>query len=92
MESIQQQPATVRQAQPIDTINQNALQPVKRLPSFGISFGIMNHIVTGEMQPFYIYRYGFYEAHTAWRADPIAISFLFGLRPLEETEAAFPGQ
>jgi len=52
----------------------------------------LTQILTGEMQPFYIYRYGFYEGHTAWRTDPIAIAFLFGLRPLKEIEAAFPGQ
>ncbi len=52
----------------------------------------LTEMMTGELQPFYIYRYGFYEGHTAWRADPIAIAFLFGLRPLEEIEAAFPGQ
>ncbi|MCP5520493.1 MAG: hypothetical protein H7A46_02950 [Verrucomicrobiales bacterium] len=49
-------------------------------------------IFTGEMQPFYIYRYGFYEGHTEWRTDPIAIAFLFGLKPLEEIEATFSGR
>lgn len=52
----------------------------------------LTQIVTGEMQPFYIYRYGFYEGHTGWRTDPIAIAFMFGLRPLAEIETAFPGQ
>jgi len=52
----------------------------------------LTQIFTGEMQPFYIYRYGFYEGHTGWRTDPIAIAFLFGLKPLEEIEAAFPGR
>jgi len=52
----------------------------------------LTQVLTGEMQPFYIYRYGFYEGHTAWRTDPITIAFLFGLRSLEEIEAAFPGQ
>jgi len=46
---------------------------------------------TGEMVPFYIQRYGFYEGHTLWRVDPIAIAFIFGLRTLDEIEAAFPG-
>jgi hypothetical protein len=44
------------------------------------------------MQPFYIYRYGFYEGHTAWRTDPIVIAFMFGLKPLGEIEATFAGQ
>lgn len=47
---------------------------------------------TGEMVPYYIMRYGFYEGHTSYRADPVAIAFIFGLRSIEEIEAAFPGQ
>jgi hypothetical protein len=49
-------------------------------------------IHTGEMVPFYIMRYGFYEGHTGYRADPIAVSFIFGLRTLEEIEKAFEGK
>ncbi len=49
------------------------------------------HIHTGEMVPFYIMRYGFYEGHTDYRADPLAISLIFGLRSLEEIEKAFEG-
>jgi hypothetical protein len=49
------------------------------------------HTRTGEMVPFCIMRYGFYEGHTGYRADPIAISFIFGLRSLEEIEKAFEG-
>ncbi len=49
------------------------------------------HIHTGEMVPFYIMRYGFYEGHTGYRADPLAISLIFGLRSLEEIEKAFEG-
>lgn len=52
---------------------------------------ILCHIHTGEMVPFYIMRYGFYEGHTGYRADPIAISLIFGLRSLEEIEKAFEG-
>ena len=52
---------------------------------------ILSHIHTGEMVPFYIMRYGFYEGHTGYRADPIAISLIFGLRSLEEIEIAFAG-
>lgn len=39
---------------------------------------------TGEMEPQYIMRYGFYEGHTYWRTDPIAIAFIFGLMDLPE--------
>ena len=52
----------------------------------------LTHLLTGELQPHYIQRYGFYEGHTPWRTDPIAIAFAFGLRSLEELEDAFPGQ
>ena len=44
-----------------------------------------------EMVPYYIMRYGFYEGHTAYRADPIAIACIFGLKSLEEIENAFQG-
>jgi hypothetical protein len=47
---------------------------------------------TGEMEPHYIQWYGFYEGHVGWRTDPIALAFVFGLRSLEEIEAAFPGR
>ena len=52
----------------------------------------LSHFFTGEMVPYYIQRYGFYEGHTAYRADPIAMAFIFGLRSLEEIEAAFDGE
>ena len=52
----------------------------------------LSSIRVGEMHPYYIMRYGFYEGHTLWRADPIAIAFIFGLRSLEELEKAFPGR
>lgn len=52
---------------------------------------MLSHIHTGEMVPFYIMRYGFYEGHTGYRADPIAISLIFDLRSLEEIEKAFEG-
>ena len=52
---------------------------------------MLSHIRTGEMVPFYIMRYGFYEGHTGYRADPIAISLIFSLRSLEEIEKAFEG-
>jgi hypothetical protein len=47
---------------------------------------------TGEMEPYYVMRYGFYEGHTDYRVDPIALAFIFGLKSLEELEAAFPGR
>ena len=50
----------------------------------------LSHIYTGEMVPYYIMRYGFYEGHTEYRADPIAIAWIFGLKSLEQIEAAFP--
>jgi hypothetical protein len=49
-------------------------------------------LTTGELEPFYIVRYGFYEGHSAWRTDPIAIASVFGLRSLAELEKVFPGQ
>lgn len=52
----------------------------------------LSYIFTGEMVPYYVMRYGFYEGHTDYRADPIAIAFIFGLKTLEEIEAAFPGK
>lgn len=52
----------------------------------------LSHIHTGEMEPYYIMRYGFYEGHTRYRTDPIAIAWIFGLKTIEEIEAAFKGQ
>ena len=49
----------------------------------------LSFIHTGEMVPFYIMRYGFYEGHTDYRSDPIAISSVFGLRTIEELVAIF---
>jgi hypothetical protein len=51
----------------------------------------LSQIHMGEMEPYYVMRYGFYEGHTSYRVDPITIAFMFGLRSLEEIEAAFPG-
>jgi len=51
----------------------------------------LSYFHTGEMVPYYVMRYGFYEGHTDYRADPIAISFVFGLKSLEEIETAFNG-
>ncbi|UCC40645.1 MAG: hypothetical protein JSV96_04145, partial [Candidatus Aminicenantes bacterium] len=49
----------------------------------------LSFIHTGEMVPYYIMRYGFYEGHTSYRADPIAIASIFGLRRLDEIESVF---
>jgi len=49
----------------------------------------LSYIHTGEMVPYYIMRYGFYEGHTSYRADPIAIVFIFGLRSIQEIEVFF---
>ena len=51
----------------------------------------LSHIHTGEMVPYYAMRYGFYEGHTDYRADPIAIAFIFGLKSIEEIEKGFNG-
>jgi len=47
------------------------------------------HLHFSEMAPYYIMRYGFYEGHTDYRADPLAIAHLFALRSLAEIENAF---
>ena len=46
----------------------------------------------GEMEAQYIMRYGFYEGHTFWRTDPIAIALIFGLKTLREVEETFKGE
>jgi hypothetical protein len=48
-------------------------------------------IHTGEMVPFYVMRYGFYEGHAGYRADPIAIASIFGLMSIPEIDAAVGG-
>jgi hypothetical protein len=48
-------------------------------------------IHTSEMVPFYITRYGFYEGHTDYRADPISIATLFGLLDIEQVDASAGG-
>ncbi|MBT8395304.1 MAG: hypothetical protein HKO81_06890 [Flavobacteriaceae bacterium] len=49
----------------------------------------LSSLNTGEMEPQYIMRYGFYEGHTYWRTDPITISFIFGLISLPELDGIF---
>ena len=52
---------------------------------------LLSSLNTGEMEPQYIMRYGFYEGHTYWRTDPISISFIFGIKTLAEIEETFKG-
>jgi len=49
-------------------------------------------LFVGEMVMYYARWYGFYEGHTGWRADPIAIAFIVGMKDLEEIDAAFDGK
>jgi hypothetical protein len=51
----------------------------------------LTRIHFSEMAPYYIMRYGFYEGHTVYRSDPIALTFIFGIKSLEEIEMIFPG-
>jgi len=52
---------------------------------------MLSRIETGEMVPFYITRYGFYEGHTGYRADPVSIASVFGLLSIPEIDAALDG-
>lgn len=52
----------------------------------------LSYIHTGEMKPYYIMRYGFYEGHTEYRVDPIAIALIFGLRNFEDIDNSFDGK
>jgi hypothetical protein len=52
---------------------------------------MLSFIHTGELVFFYINRYGFYEGHTEYRADPVSIAFVFGLRSIEEVHEACGG-
>jgi hypothetical protein len=50
---------------------------------------ILSHLHFSEMAPYYIMRYGFYEGHTSYRTDPIAIALIFGLKSLDEIDTVF---
>lgn len=50
---------------------------------FGLLTRMISHIHTGEMVFFYINRYGFYEGHTEYRVDPVAVVLIFGLQSVE---------
>ena len=62
--------------------------PAERLAAMKERLSVLN---IGEMEAYYIQWYGFYEGRTAWRADPLAIAFIFGLKSIEDMEKAFPG-
>ncbi|MFO7851201.1 MAG: hypothetical protein ACQERS_03340 [Bacteroidota bacterium] len=49
------------------------------------------NIHTGEMVFFYINRYGFYEGHTEYRIDPVAVALIFGIRSIEDVHLAVRG-
>jgi hypothetical protein len=49
----------------------------------------LTHLHISEMLPFYIMRYGFYEGHTSYRADPIAIAVVFGLKSIKDIDSIF---
>jgi len=53
---------------------------------------LLSSINTGEIEPQYIMRYGFYEGHTFWRTNPISISFIFGMRSIAAIEEVFEGE
>jgi hypothetical protein len=52
----------------------------------------LSYIHTGEMALYYAQWYGFYEGHTDFRADPIAIASVFGLKSIKEIDKAFEGE
>lgn len=58
-------------------------------PQLKILIAILTHLYVSEMTPFYIMRYGFYEGHTSYRADPIAIAVVFGLRSIKDIDVSF---
>jgi len=49
----------------------------------------LTHLHVSEMTPFYIMRYGFYEGHTSYRAEPLAIAIIFSLKSVNEIDALF---
>jgi len=53
---------------------------------------LLTRVHVGEIAPFYVMRYGFYEGHTDYRAEPLALALIFGLKTVEELEEAFPGR
>ncbi len=51
----------------------------------------ITHLHTGEMVLYYINRYGFYEGHSDFRADPVTIAFIFGLQSVGKIHKAANG-
>jgi hypothetical protein len=49
----------------------------------------LTRLHTGEMAAYYVRYYGFYEGHTDFRADPVRLAFIFGLKSMEELYATF---
>ena len=43
------------------------------------------------MAAYYIQIYGFYEGHVEYRADPIVLAYMFGLKTLKELHKDFNG-
>ncbi len=64
------------------SLPENELEELRRL---------ISTIHTDEMVPYYINRYGFYEGHSDFRADPLSIAFIFNIRSLEEIHQASEG-
>jgi hypothetical protein len=52
----------------------------------------LSHLDFSEMLPYYIMQYGFYEGHTDYRCDPVAIAFIFGLKNIEEIDNELEGR
>lgn len=52
---------------------------------------MLSYIHTGEMVFFYINRYGFYEGHTEYRVDPVAVAFVFGLKSIQDVHRVCGG-
>ncbi len=57
--------------------------------SFRLLIDRLTHLHISEMLPFYIMRYGFYEGHTSYRADPLTISVVFGLKSIKDIDSIF---
>ena len=52
---------------------------------------MLSYFHTGEMVFFYINRYGFYEGHVEYRADPVTVALIFGLTSLETAHRVCSG-
>ncbi|MDX9773139.1 MAG: hypothetical protein RBT02_06925 [Bacteroidales bacterium] len=53
---------------------------------------MLSNLDFSEMLPYYVMRYGFYEGHTGYRADPVAVAFVFGLRSIDEIDKSVGGE